>query len=181
MHRHLTWLTALALAAPGFAAPAAAGPGAEGLRCRWQAPAQVAAGEPVPLHFTISNTGGTALWVLTWNTPFEDGGWFGPYVEVQRQGEALRYQGPMMKRGDPQRDDYLRLAPGASHSAVVDLSLPFDLSQPGRYRVQPRLRLHDVTSQAPSRPRSAHALHPLDCEALEIEVLQPRGARRAAP
>jgi hypothetical protein len=153
-----------------FAAPAAAG---GGLRCRLEAPASVKAGAPVMLRFTLSNTGAAPVWVLDWNTPFEGQGWFAPYVELTRDGVAVPYRGPTLKRGEPSRDHYFRLAAGASRSASVDLALPFDLSQPGRYRVQPRLQLHDVVPGAQAqvpRPRSAHQGQALACNAVEIEA-----------
>jgi hypothetical protein len=94
-------------------------------------------------------------------------------VELTRDGVAVPYRGPTLKRGEPSRDHYFRLAAGASRSASVDLALPFDLSQPGRYRVQPRLQLHDVVvgGQAPvPRPRGAHEGQALACHPVEIEV-----------
>ncbi|HEY9238472.1 MAG TPA: hypothetical protein VIP10_06525, partial [Burkholderiaceae bacterium] len=125
----------------------------------------------VPLRITLTNRRPAAVQVLNWATPFE--GWFGPYVHVMRDGVPQRYTGPMVKRGDPTADEYLAIAAGRSRRASVDLAQPFDLSQPGRYRVTPRITLFDVASTAP-RPRDAHVPLPLDCPALEIEVVAPR-------
>ena len=145
---------------------------APNLHCVLQAPARVAVGKPVPLRFTLMNRGPVALHVLEWNTPFE--GWFGAYVEVTRDGLALSYRGPMVKRGDPSADEYLTLAAGKSRGASVDLVQPFDLTQPGHYRVQPRLTLFDVVAGRAARPRSAHTPFALGCNAVEVEIVAPR-------
>jgi len=141
------------------------------LVCKLSAPARVEAGQRVPLRFALSNRGRAAVRVLNWATPFE--GWFGPYALVTRDGAALRYAGPMVKRGDPGADEYLTIAAGRTRRAEVDLAQPFDFTQPGHYRVVPRLTLFDVTT-GPARPRTAHAPMPLNCPALEIEVVAAR-------
>ncbi len=146
----------------------------EPLRCVLQAPARVLVGAPVPLRFVVTNQGRQALSLLEWNTPFE--GWFGAYVEVTRDGLALPYRGPMLKRGEPSADEYLRFSAGQTRRASVDLSLPFDLSQAGLYRVQPRITLHDVASvQAPPRTRAQHAARALVCNAVELRVVPATG------
>ena len=152
-------------------------PAAEGLHCVLRAPASVAVGAPVPLWFGITNRSRLAVNVLEWNTPFE--GWFGAYVEVTRDGVALPYRGPMLKRGEPSADEYLRFSAGQSRRASVDLSLPFDLSQPGLYRVQPRITLHDVVgAQAPPRTRAQHAAQALVCHGVELRVVPATGRPR---
>src|SRR2546423_10764391 len=75
---------------------------ADDLRCVLKAPAKAAVGKPVVLRFSITNLSGAPLLLLEWNTPFE--GWFSPFVEVTRDGVALPYHGPMVKRGDPSAD-----------------------------------------------------------------------------
>lgn len=123
---------------------------------------------PPTLRLTLRNRGASALAVLNWGTPFE--GWMQPFVRVTRDGVALDYQGPSIKRGDPDRGEYLRLAAGRSRSAALALAPAFDVSAPGRYRVEPRMLLHDVTATAAPRPRSAHQSQRLLCQALEFEV-----------
>jgi hypothetical protein len=144
-------------------------PATEGLHCVLRAPTQVAVGAPVLLRFGVTNRGRQAVSVLEWNTPFE--GWFGAYIEVTRDGVALPYRGPMQKRGDPSGGDYLRIGAGQTRRATVDLSLPFDLSLPGLYRVQPRITLHDVAGAAvKTRSRTEHRAQPLPCNAVEVRV-----------
>lgn len=141
------------------------------LDCELSAPGRVAIGQSVPLTMTLTNRGADAVFVLIWGTPFE--GWFAPYVSVLRDGLNIPYRGPTVKRADPGRDAYLKLGPGQSNSAHADLTDAFDLRQPGRYRIEPRIVLHDavVSGQAiPPRPRQWHARLPLPCEALELHV-----------
>ena len=144
---------------------------ASGLVCKLSAPNRVEAGQPVPLRFTLANRGTAAAHVLNWATPFE--GWFGPYVQVMRNGNLLRYAGPMVKRGDPGPDEYVAIAAGRSRHATVDLAQPFDFTEPGRYRVTPRISLFDVTT-GPPRRRDAMLPMKLDCPTLEIQILPAR-------
>lgn len=150
------------------------------LRCALQAPAQVAAGQPVVLRFTVTNPGPAAVQMLRWNTPFE-AHWMAPFVEVRRGGKALRYQGPLAKRGDPQAEHYLPLGPGESLTAEVDLTQAFDLSPRGLYRVQPRIfiaDLFDARTALPPRPRDAHTGADLPCAAAEVRVAAAAPRRR---
>jgi hypothetical protein len=145
-------------------------PRAPDLRCSLTAPASVAAGQPVPLRFSLANRGAVAVQVLEWGTPFE--GWFAAYVEVSRDGVAMPYRGPMIKRGEPAADEYVRIAAHRARRAEVNLAQPFDLSAPGVYRVRPRITLFDVVAAdvpAP-RPRDRHVALALDCPDLEVHV-----------
>jgi len=150
-------------------------PAAPALRCTLQAPAQVVTGQPVVLRFTLTNPGPVALQMLRWNTPFE-GAWLAPFVTVERAGRPLAYQGPMVKRAEPKADQYLRIEPGTSVSAEVDLAEPFDLSAPGVYRVRPRLALVDLfddhKGEVP-RLRQAHTGVTVACNAVEVLVVPP--------
>jgi hypothetical protein len=146
--------------------------GGEMLGCTLAVPAHLVAGQPVPLAMTLTNLTTGPLEFLRWNTPFEQH-WAGPFVTLTRDGVALPYQGPMIKRADPAASQYLRLAPGESLSASLDLALPFDLSRAGRYRVTPDVVLADVAAagEAPvPRPRSALQPMPLHCNPLSFEL-----------
>jgi hypothetical protein len=144
--------------------------------CVLQAPARAEAGAPVLLRFTLTNRGPDPVHLLVWNTPFEEG-WFAPFVEVSRDGVPLPYAGPMAKRGAPLREEYIRLAPGRSRTAEADLAQPFDLSQPGHYHVEPKLRLFDVvpgTRPRLPRPRGQQsAPAELPCNAVDVVIAAP--------
>jgi len=140
------------------------------LRCSLTAPASVAARQPVPLRFTLMNRGAAAVQVLEWGTPLE--GWFAAYVDVSRDGATVPYRGPMVKRGDPAADEYLRIPAGGKRRAEVDLAQPFDLTVPGVYRVRPRITLFDVVAAGTPvpRPRDQLVSQTLNCPELQIEV-----------
>jgi hypothetical protein len=140
------------------------------LQCSLTAPASVVSGQPVPLRFTLANRGAVAVRVLEWGTPLE--GWFAAYVEVSHDGVAVPYRGPMVKRGDPAADEYVRIAAHGQRRAEVDLAQPFDLSAPGVYRVRPRITLFDVaTAGAPTpRPRDRQVAQTLSCPDFEVRV-----------
>jgi hypothetical protein len=168
----LGMLAAWVGAVTALPAEAAAGaPPEAALHCQLAAPAAGRAGAPFELQFSFSNSGAGRLRLLTWNTPFEPG-WFNAFVTVSRDGQPLAYRGASMKRGEPAADDYLTLGAHRTRHAQVDLAAAFDLSQPGRYRVEPRLVLHDVApvrARLP-RPREAHRSRPLACNPVEFEL-----------
>jgi hypothetical protein len=159
---------AAVLVAPVLAAPA--------LRCSVEAPPRVAAGHAVVLRFTLTNPGPAALQVLKWNTPFE-GWWLAPFVEVRRDGRPVPYRGPMVRRAEPRPESYLRLEAHGSASAEIELAPAFEVSVPGRYRVQPKLHIVDlhVAHAGPvERPRAEHQGVDVACPAVQFEVLIPR-------
>lgn len=126
------------------------------LQFRLQADASYAVGDPVVLRFVLENPSEVDLVVLTWYTPLE--GLKGEILRVVHDGEEVPYEGPMVKRGDPVADDYVRLRAGESVSAEVDLSGGYDLSSPGEYEVEFVGRVHDVVREGRPfpRPRDRH-------------------------
>lgn len=140
------------------------------LRCQLATAAVVTSGQSVLLRFTLHNAGAMPVQWLTWGTPVD--GWFAPFVQLQRGGVTLAYQGAMVKRGEPAIDDYQRLAAGQSTQAEIDLAEAFDLRLPGRYQLTPQIVLHDVVvgETTVPRPRSQHQRLPLDCPALSFEI-----------
>jgi hypothetical protein len=131
------------------------------LSCRLEAQA------PSSLRFELTNGSGSPLQVLKWNTPLE--GWKGTVLRVSRDGEELPYQGPMLKRGDPQGEAYVEIPAGGKVDATVDLAEVYDVSRPGTYKVEADGDLIDVTSEPVPRPRDRHQGLPLDCEAVTFE------------
>ena len=140
------------------------------MACRLEAEPGAVAGGPVKVRFTLSNRGARAVRVLEWHTPLE--GFWSDVFEVSRDGRKLAYEGPLMKRGDPVRDDYVEIAPGKSVSAVVDLAGPYDLRRAGTYRVAFTRGLMDVAreNEAYPRGRDAHRKRALACEPIDVVV-----------
>lgn len=143
------------------------------LECVTSVPASVRAGEPVELRFQLTNRTAQPLYVLTWRTPLE--GLLGNDFQITRDGTDVPYQGPMVKRGNPGAEDYATLAPGASVDARVELSLAYDMKQPGRYRIAFRGELMDVAEKQTDVPRSLdqHRSRPVSCPVVETAVTAP--------
>lgn len=165
MKRVLAVCVACLVSGPGLAAPA--------LRCTVAAPASVVAGEPVKLRFTLANPGPLPLAMLRWDTPFE-GVWLAPFVDVSRDGRTVPYRGAVVRRRAPDPTAYLRIEAGASASTEIELEPAYNVSMPGRYRVQPKLRLVDlhVAHAGPvERPASEHQAATLRCPAVSFTVV----------
>jgi peptidyl-Lys metalloendopeptidase len=145
-------------------------PTAPALTCELKAQSRVQAGSPVSVELRLTNRAAQPLYVLGWRTPFE--GLFGNDWQVTLDGAEIPYVGPMAKRGDPEADDYVTIAPGAVADAEVEVSLAYDMKAPGRYKVALRGPLMDVTTAQAEvpRPLAQHKAMPLQCPVLEIEV-----------
>jgi hypothetical protein len=104
------------------------------LEARIEAPATLTTGETVNLRFTLTNRTDAKLYVLTWYTPLE--GIAGEIFRVERDGQAVPYEGILATRAVPSADDYVLLGPGESASAEVDLATAYDFSQAGTYTIE---------------------------------------------
>jgi hypothetical protein len=83
----------------------------------------------------------------------------------------------MARRAEPNAESYLRLEARGSASAEIELAPAFDVSVPGRYRVQPKLHIADlhVAHAGPvERPRGEHQGVDVACPAVQFDVLIPR-------
>lgn len=143
------------------------------LECALTVAPQVRAGEPVVLHFRLTNRSAKRLFVLNWHTPLE--GLLSGYLQVTRDGAEVPYNGPQVKRGDPEADEYVALAPGASAKAEVEASLAYEFRQPGRYLIAFRGQLMDVTTSEAEVPRklAQHRAASVRCPAVETAVVPP--------
>ena len=77
-------------------------------------------GEPITVKFEIRNTSRETYRILTWGTPL--GGDPLDFLTVTQDDVELEYDGPLVYHGDPAKDDWITLEPGASRSAEVDIS-----------------------------------------------------------
>jgi peptidyl-Lys metalloendopeptidase len=85
------------------------------------------------VEVTVTNTSRHTVRVPKWELPSD-------FVEaklfnVSRDGEAVQYEGPMIKRGLPGADEFAILRAGESYRTVVDLSGAYDMSKSGQYVV----------------------------------------------
>jgi hypothetical protein len=144
------------------------------LECSLSVPPSLKAGQPVEARFQLINRTAQPLFVLKWRTPLE-GRLLGNDFEITRDGAEIPYQGPMAKRGNPGADSYVTLAPGASVEAKVELSLAYELTQPGRYRIAFRNELMDVAEKQSDVPRSLDQFRPqpVRCPVVETTITAP--------
>ena len=137
------------------------------LECRLEASG------PAAVRFILVNRTDAPLWVLRWNTPLE--GWQGTIFELTSEGAEIPYAGPMVKRGDPGREDYTEIPAGEKAEATVNLALVYDLGKPGTYRLRVTGGLQDLTADPGTvpRPRDQQEPAPLDCPEIEVSVGEP--------
>ncbi|WP_232293781.1 protease [Stigmatella aurantiaca] len=140
------------------------------LTCEMSVPPRVKAGSPVELRFKLSNPTSRTLYPLNWHTPLE--GLRNNFLDVTRDGVEIPYQGPMMKRGDPSAEAYVAIAPGASQEAQIEVSLAYDFTQPGKYRIAFRGTLMDLVTSPGDVPRKLGQFQPVEvrCPAVETTI-----------
>lgn len=110
-------------------------------------------GNPIVINFKLENLSNDNLWVLKWYTPLE--GVKGKIFRVLCDGKEILYEGPMMKRGNPTKDDYIQIDQGNSASAEVDLSKAYGIPACGECLVEFKGRIYDISTSADSIPRSS--------------------------
>lgn len=144
------------------------------LECAMSVPASVPAGQPVELSFQLTNHTAQPLYVLGWRTPLE-GTWGNNFHVTRDGGTEIPYQGPMKKRANPTAQNYVTIAPGASVDGKVDLSLAYDMKQPGHYRIVFQGYLLDVTERQTDVPRTPDAFQAreVQCPAVETTITAP--------
>ena len=146
---------------------------AQPLECRLEPVTPLTAGGNVAVRFRLTNRTDAPLWMLRWNTPFE--GWRGTLFTLSLDGAEIPYQGPMVKRGDPSREEYLEIPAGESVSATVDFSEVYEIKKPGLYDVKVTGGLQDVAKDAASVPRTRDGQQPMElqCEGITLDVKKP--------
>ena len=81
----------------------------------------------------VTNTSQRAARVPGWELPQEI--LQSNLFQVSRDGEPVRYEGALIKRGLPEATDFVVLPPGRSFRSVVDLAATYDMSRAGDYTV----------------------------------------------
>lgn len=122
------------------------------LKYSLQAQSVYVLGKPVVIGFTLESLASTDVWILKWYTPLE--GIKGKILQVTCDGEEIPYEGIMMKRGNPVREDYVLLNPGSSVNADFDLSEHFLLRECAECRLNFKGRIHDVVFDPQQLPRA---------------------------
>jgi hypothetical protein len=98
---------------------------------------EVAADDPVIMHFTVTNRLPKTNVFLIWHTPFE--GFRNEFLEILHleSGEEIQYEGMLASRAPPSREggSYIELEADVSRSAAIDLRDAYTFTRPGTYRV----------------------------------------------
>lgn len=142
-------------------------------KCELSVYPQLDVGDPVQVTFQLINPTAQRLFVLDWHTPLE--GLLSNCLVVTRDGVEIPYQGPMLKRGDPEPSDYAVLDPGVTSERTIEAHLAYDFSKPGTYRIAFRGPLMDVITQQAEvpRPLAQHREVPMQCQAVETKISSP--------
>lgn len=113
------------------------------------------------LNFSAKNPYDKKMKLLMWYTPFE--GFLSDLFIIRnsKTNQQLTYQGPMVKRLQPQPDDYLLISPNEVSSTTLNLSLAYHF-KPGHYQ----LKLKSHTLHYEDKHLSDF---PVICEAPSIE------------
>ena len=89
----------------------------------------------VRIEFTLKNMSSDNLEILKWGTPFE-GEFTDNMFDVKLDGSQIRYIGMQVKRGAPQKEDYVIIGPHGDLSATLLLEKGYELKGAGRYSVR---------------------------------------------
>jgi peptidyl-Lys metalloendopeptidase len=132
----------------------------------------------VKVQFFLVNDSSENLFVLNWFTPLEGLG--GDIFQVRRDGQTVRYQGPLAERAEPSPEAYTLIAAGEAVWAEVDLTRAraYDFSVPGNYTIRfnsPRLS-HIARSEA-EMTSTYGELGPIQIASNEVTVTIEDGDR----
>lgn len=97
---------------------------------------------PATATFRVTNLSQDTMRVLKWFTPLE--GMWSDCLMVIRDGQRIPYDGPLAKRGTPNPDDYITLAPGESIEAEVAIHEAYQVSAQGTYSVSADTEIHAI-------------------------------------
>ena len=89
--------------------------------------------EPVEIKFEIINDTAEDIYVLKWQTPLE--GLKSDCLKVMVNGHRVKYDGKLVKRREPRKQDYVLIKAGESLSKTIDLSVAYNVSEQGEYEV----------------------------------------------
>ena len=90
--------------------------------------------QDVMVNVTFTNVGQTPLQLVRWYMP--DGDLDGDLFILSRDGQAVSYVGPLVKRDALTNQDLMTLAPGESVQRAVELASVYDMSTSGVYSIR---------------------------------------------
>lgn len=93
----------------------------------------IVAGEPVLVRFTLTNVSKVDAWVIDYETPLR--GLSEDLFHVVRDGRPVPYEGLHALRLGALPENWMKIAPGETLSAVVDLASAYPMHLHGQYRI----------------------------------------------
>lgn len=118
----------------------------------------------VELEFTLKNDTTNTYEILIWGTPFE-GEFNENMFDVTKDGEPLPYLGRQFKRGAPQKEDFIVVAPHSELRTSLFLEKAYPVTGPGLYTAQYRKPYISVKSH-----QSAMQLAPVVSNRIEFMI-----------
>jgi peptidyl-Lys metalloendopeptidase len=104
--------------------------------------------EPVALTLRLSNMGAASVWVLRWQLPSDEID--ADILQVTRDGQAVPYIGPLVKRPAPVAQDWVEIRAGDELAAAFDPSAVYDMRGQGQYAVTFKAWQLDVMTSNPA-------------------------------
>jgi peptidyl-Lys metalloendopeptidase len=104
----------------------------------------------------VTNTSHKAARIPRWQLPQDV--LQADLFQVTRDGQPVRYEGAMIKRGLPQAKDFAVLRPGQTWRTVVDLAATYDMAKAGDYTVALASPLQFASLSGGERLQSARGL-----------------------
>ena len=119
------------------------------------------------VQFSISNPSSQGWQFLSWHSPFD--AWFSRFLHVSQNNEEVPYQGALAKRGAPQAQDWIALAPGQTETVLLDLHQAYQLTDGEYYLNVDPIQLMPLASDKAAKNATPITL---SCSALLIQVNQ---------
>jgi peptidyl-Lys metalloendopeptidase len=127
------------------------------------------------VEVVLTNTSRKTLRIPHWQLP--DAAQVSNVFQVNLDGQAIRYDGAMVKRGVPTAEDFAIIRPGRTHRTVVDLSTIYDMTVDGHYTVAYNAPLQFASLSGSERLKQANGA-PMMAKSVPIQM---RAAAPASP
>jgi len=101
---------------------------------------------------TISNPADQPLYLLKWNTPFDD--LHGNYLSIKKSNIQSPYYGSFVRRSNPTIQSYETLSPKETRSLKIKINKNYPVREDGFYHVQLQFYLSDYAYNRSVIPRT---------------------------
>jgi len=91
--------------------------------------------EPIPINFIVQNSTENEIEFCFWQTPLEKE-LTANCFEIIHEGEVLDYNGKMVKRKPPTKEDYLLLKPNQTANKEINLNNLYHMTRKGTYTMR---------------------------------------------